>query len=712
MKFSLAAQAFTALFLGIAFGVVLGPICSALQPIGEIYVMLLKMAVLPYIGFSLIHGLGSMTPSLGRKLLKKGWICWVAIWAVAFGTIYLLYLLIPSPSSAIVEVGKDKGAQLAKSFLNYLVPENPFYDLVNNVIPAIATCGIIFGVALMHMQNKEPLLSLMERGTQLIEKILMWLAIISPIGIFARTASTFGIVKFKDLFVFEFYVVGFIAATLLITFWALPALVASLTPISYKEIVKAIRTVCILPFATGLTTIALPFIVLYLKSLGKKHTKDPEFHATSQTVLPICYSFGQIGNCMILFFIFYLSFFFKHPFTISEKWILSLFTLPMSVGSSTSSISAVSFLVEQLEFPEESVELFMHTFAITTNFQVLASSASILCLVILILYSYYRILTIQWKKAFYHFSSILVVSLVSIAAVKQVWVPKDNFQNQYMALRIRESTTSTVPVTILEKAPLQTEPFNKTAILQEILRTGVLKVGFSPLDMPYAYKNEHGELVGYDIAYAYELAKDLDCRLEFIPIEYGKFIEQMQQGVFHIAMSAIVMNEAKIKYMDFTVPYAEENVVMIVPLAKRSRFLNLESVAKNDKLRIGAIGAFQEIVKMHLPLASFVLEEDLEGLLKGSVDAWLTLRREGFVWTLSQPDFAMIDYEGALGKSFLAYPIPMGDADWLTFLNSWLALKEQSGFKHTMTQYWLEGESIRKEPRRWSLIRNVLHWVD
>ena len=58
MRLTLGYQAFGALLLGIATGLFFGPFCDLLKPIADVYIMLLQMVALPYISFSLMHGLG------------------------------------------------------------------------------------------------------------------------------------------------------------------------------------------------------------------------------------------------------------------------------------------------------------------------------------------------------------------------------------------------------------------------------------------------------------------------------------------------------------------------------------------------------------------------------------------------------------------------------------------------------------------------------
>lgn len=716
MRISLGYQVLLAAILGMAVGLFFGPLCNAIQPIGDIYFMLLQMVALPYICISLIHGLGSMTPTIGKKLLKRGGPFWLTLWAIIFAVIYTLYHLIPTPLFTTIEAGADESAKLARNFLNYLVPENPLYDLMNNIIPAIAAFGLIFGIALMHLSSKEPVLSFLGKGTQLIEKILHWLAIASPIGIFTHVAVVFGTVSFEEVYSLAFYVIAFILAALVITLWILPALISSLTPLTYTDVLKGFKAVCILPFATAMPTLALPFIIIYMKKLGAKHHEgDPHFQATSQTVLPICYSFGQIGNCMILFFIFFLSFYFRHPFTGWEKAVLSIFMLPMSVGSSTTSVNTVSFLIEQLHFPVDSIEMFKQSTVITINFQVLVSAASIFSFIVLSLYAYYGSLKIDWRKLGFHCGAMLLVFGSMVSIVKGTLNLQDDLQGRYMDLKIGDAIHLPVYAKILETPPPPVA-ISKLDPFERILREGILKVGYSPLDIPFSYINHFGQLVGYDIAFAYQLARDLDCTLEFIPIDYDRFGEQVENGEFDIAMSAISMDEDRLRVMNFSQPYDEEDIVIIVPTKRIAEFMDLAAVERNSKLKIATYGALLSTAQHHFPFAKITELQTastlMRPLLSEEVDVALWLRSQGLAWCLSHPDFVPVDYAGLLGKNYLAYAVSLYATQWVSFINHWLTLKEQSGFQAEMRRFWIKGENIQEPTPRWSIIRNILHWVD
>src|SRR5262252_9387497 len=87
---------------GIVAGLTFGEACAYLSPIGFIYVGLLQAAVYPYLICSLLHGLGSLEPGKAWRLLKSGWIFYVAAWVIAFACLAALAQAIPAVQPAII----------------------------------------------------------------------------------------------------------------------------------------------------------------------------------------------------------------------------------------------------------------------------------------------------------------------------------------------------------------------------------------------------------------------------------------------------------------------------------------------------------------------------------------------------------------------------------------------------------------------------------
>lgn len=719
MGLRLGLQVLFAAILGIFIGIFFGPYCSVIEPLGDAYVMLLQMAILPYIPLSLIHGIGSLSPHMAKKLLRSGWFYILILWGLTFLVLFLLSLPIPTPEVIVVNQGPSDDQLFLSGVLNYIVPQNPFYDLANNILPALAIFGLIIGIAMMLLHDKEPLLPIVEKLILILERIFHWLAILSPIAVFTHLAMAAGTVHFEDLLKLEFYVLLVILGTLFLTFWVLPKILESVGPFSYKELLKEGGSACLIGFATGLPSIAFPFMLRSISRLMHRHRMHPtSLRSTSQTVVPLAYSFVQLGNIFLFLFIVFMGFYFRDALTTPEKALLPFLTLLLSLGASSSSISSVSFLVDYLKWPEQTVNLYMETSAITGNFQVMLSIASVMSFIILVLLSYYKLLKIHWKKLLLNIGIGFALFVVAVFSIKANVHLQDNYSDIYTKLKISESIQDPVPFKILEESDKKLILKNPSADpLSRIIQERVLRVGYDTGNIPFCYINAYNELAGYDIACAFQLAKDLDCRLEFVPIDRTKLSEELSDGIYDIAMSAILMSEDRILQMDFSYPYTEEENVLVVPRNHLNDFLNFDMVQSLSSLRIGGGGGYAIIAKRYFPNAIQTSDSTsgstLTDLSRNEVDAIVWSKLPAFVWCLSNPEFVVLEYGPILGKRFFSYPMKWSALDWTSFVNDWLALSKESGFIDKQQNYWLKAKPYDAEKNlRWSIIRNVLHWVD
>ena len=59
----------------------------------------------------------------------------------------------------------------------------------------------------------------------------------------------------------------------------------------------------------------------------------------------------------------------------------------------------------------------------------------------------------------------------------------------------------------------------------------------------------------------------------------------------------------------------------------------------------------------------------------------------------------------------LAYQLPKGETAFRDYLDLWLELKVKDGTFDRYHQRWILGKGPSDREPRWSVIRDVLHWV-
>jgi len=206
-KSNLLLRILLGLILGAVCGLVLGPAMAWVSPLGEIFIRLLKMIVIPVILFTLTTGAASVHPSqLGRVGVKALLIYMVTTgFAVSFGLI-LGNLLKPGQgmqiqAAAMEGVKADVAAPSLVDTLLNVVPVNPFGAIAEGtVLPVIFFC-LLFGIGLAYVRNSEDeqvaasgetVFRFFNGGAEIMYLVVNWILQYAPIGVFALIADVFG----------------------------------------------------------------------------------------------------------------------------------------------------------------------------------------------------------------------------------------------------------------------------------------------------------------------------------------------------------------------------------------------------------------------------------------------------------------------------------------------------------------------------------------
>lgn len=709
IKHNLGYQAVWAILLGIAVGLFFGPLCSVLKPIGDAFIFVLQIIVIPYIPSLLMHGLGSLSPDLAKKLFKRGWFILVILWFIVLGACYTVQTIIPAPlpNPATDFTLEDTIKSITPS---PIIPGTKFYDIFNNVVPIITFFSLIFGMAVMHLSDKEPLLALLDRVNNTLDRMIKWITIVSPIGIFCHISYVMGTVNFADLAKLQLFLGLVIFTTLYLSIWVLPMLTSCLTSIPYKELMREYRIVAFLPFATAIPTIALPYINNSMRRLAeRKNLELGTFKNTSQTMVPIGFGFAQIGNFLPLLFILFLSFFYRHPLVGIDQFLLPVFITLFSIGIPQFTFVALPFLIKTLDLPPEGFSLYAEISAITLNFQVLLSTISMLTFIYLVVLRYYGLLQVNWKRLFTQGSTIAAVLFGVVIIGKSFIHTTDNYHELYYSLNMKEIFPSPPKVTVFrDRTPLPPDTAEPT--LARILHRGIIRVGYDVRNIPFCYMNKEGEIVGYDIAYAYQLALDLDVKLELVPICPETMNEDINNGYYDVIMSALIIDEQRILNMEFSNSYIEQANALVVPVKTAHTFQTIEQIGTNPNIKIGASSAYYWVGVHHFPTANIINNPGIDDLTDHKVEAQLWSELPAYIWCLANPAYTTTTLQNTLGKKYFAYAVRLDSEQFVHFINEWIDLKREQGFELMQREYWFLGKSPSMEKKRWSILTDVLHW--
>jgi Na+/H+-dicarboxylate symporter len=364
-RLSLSAQIPIGLSLGLLVGMFLGEKAASLAIVGRAYIGLIQMSILPYMVVSLMLGIGSLSYERAGKLAVSGGIVLVASWAVAFLVIFLLPLAFPP-----VKSGSFYSASLVEAarvdFIDLYIPVNPFSSLARTVVPAAAVFSVAFGVALIGVEKKQGLLDVLTAISTTLTRIAMMVVKITPLGVFAIAANAAGTMTIEQFGRLRTYIIPFIVATLLLTFWVLPGLTALVTPFSGREILRSARDALTTGFVTGNLFITLPMLVESTKRLFEEHhQREHEVNTYAEVLVPASFNFPNIGKLLTLLFVLFAGWFVGKHIALTEYPGFALLGLCTLFGGVD---LALPFLLDQMHIPSDMFQLYVVTGVINSWF--------------------------------------------------------------------------------------------------------------------------------------------------------------------------------------------------------------------------------------------------------------------------------------------------------------------------------------------------------
>lgn len=722
-RMSLSSWIFISLGMGVICGLFFGDLCRPLDFVGEAFVKLLQMAVLPYMVVSLILGIGSLSKDDAKLIAAKGATILVLFWVVGLMVIFAFSLAFPLVERSSFFSESETTAVQAVDFLDYYIPANIFDALSDTLVPAVVVFSVFLGIALLTIEDKKPLLNILSVMARALTWVTKTIIKTAPLGVFALTATAVGTSSFEQFQRLEVYFACYILAALVLTFWILPMIVTCFTTFTYRDILNYSKEALVLGFATGSSFVILAVIADKSKELYAKIIPDERKTGNLiDSILPLAYSFPSVGKILPILFIVFVGWYVNQTLGFGKYMELAAAGVTSLFGSSK---VGIPFLLKYMKLPGVYFDLYIMAEVVTRKFKVILETMSMQALTLIVSFLILNRFTFNAKRIVAALTGTVLVMapLILAARVSLNYAVRDTYQEDkvLLGMEIKDMPSAKVLTRPPDLADCHITAAEKGRdILKRIKDRGTLLVGYNAEALPFAFFNSKADLVGYDIYFAYCLAKDLNVTLEFIPVQSSKIGEYLNKGICDIIMSAIPIRVDELGKMNFTRPYMEMTAAFIVKDHRKNEFQTRAGMTAMSRLRIAVTHANspedRRLVKTYLPRAEIVeLDTIRDFFLKEDVaDALLTTDKIGKAWALLHPEFGVAVPEPHMFVYDIAYPIPItkGDFIFLEYLNHWLTLQDTSGVKEQQFDYWILGKTARKKTPRWSIIRNVLHWVD
>ena len=276
MKISLAWQMMIGLALGIAGGAVVDSSFAQtyLQPLGTLFIRLIRMVVVPLVIATIIAGAAGIsdTSKLGRVATKV--LCVYAITTAVSVAIGLVFASVIQPGLGInlstegLQAKQVTPPALVDTLLD-IVPINPMEAFAKGNMLQIIFFAVIFGFALAGLGERgKPVLKFFELVGDTMVRVTNMVMHYAPIGVFglmAYTVSRHGLQVLLPLF--QLILSSFLATATLV-FLVLIPLVYILARIPMMKFLRGIFEPWLIAFTTCSSAAALPANLAAARRLG------------------------------------------------------------------------------------------------------------------------------------------------------------------------------------------------------------------------------------------------------------------------------------------------------------------------------------------------------------------------------------------------------------------------------------------------------------
>ena len=213
-----------AFVLGSIVGLAVGPPAQRLQPLGDLFVRLLEMIIIPIIVFTLLMAARRLSPTNLGKIGAQTVLLYLLTTTVAIALGLGVSNLV-NPGSGVTltggNVNTEQAPSLGQQLLN-IVPTNPISAMAEGNILAIIFFVLVFGIGMTLVREEsdadspirngiDTIFETAEAGAEVMFKVVWGIMEYGVIGVFALMAALFGEIGVEAIRAY-----AMLAATLLV----------------------------------------------------------------------------------------------------------------------------------------------------------------------------------------------------------------------------------------------------------------------------------------------------------------------------------------------------------------------------------------------------------------------------------------------------------------------------------------------------------------
>lgn len=225
----------------------------------------------------------------------------------------------------------------------------------------------------------------------------------------------------------------------------------------------------------------------------------------------------------------------------------------------------------------------------------------------------------------------------------------------------------------------------KARTLDEIKKSGKIKIGVFSDKNPFGYVDENGKVQGYDVYFAKRIAKDLlgsEDAVDFVYVEAASRVEYLKSVKVDITLANFTVTDERKEQVDFALPYMKVALGIVSP--QKAEITDVNQL-KGKKLIVVKGTTAETYFSKNYPDVTLVkfdeYQEAYDALLDGRGDAFSTDNTEVLAWAKQNKGF-VVGVESLGDIDTIAPAVQKGNTELLNWLNDEIKTLAKEKFFH------------------------------
>lgn len=225
----------------------------------------------------------------------------------------------------------------------------------------------------------------------------------------------------------------------------------------------------------------------------------------------------------------------------------------------------------------------------------------------------------------------------------------------------------------------------KARTLDEIKKSGKIKIGVFSDKNPFGYVDENGKVQGYDVYFAKRIAKDLlgsEDAVDFVYVEAASRVEYLKSAKVDITLANFTVTDERKEQVDFALPYMKVALGIVSP--QKAEITDVNQL-KGKKLIVVKGTTAETYFSKKYPDVTLVkfdeYQEAYDALLDGRGDAFSTDNTEVLAWAKQNKGF-VVGVESLGDIDTIAPAVQKGNTELLNWLNDEIKTLAKEKFFH------------------------------